>query len=141
VIRVSGPDALDVYSQMVRVRTGVDARGKRKELAPEPWRMQRCSVVHPGSQEVLDGGMAVFFKCPSFAFCEPSFVTLNCCTAPQSFTAEHNVELHTHSGPAVLFIHPFFARALPKPTSLPNQENLPNAPFEWATGLNTGGRY
>ena len=68
VIRVSGPDALDVYSQMVRVRTGGDAKGKRKGLAPEPWKMRRCSIVHPESQEVLDEGMAVFFKGPSFAF-------------------------------------------------------------------------
>ena len=65
VIRVSGPEALDVYSRIVRFRGEGNAKGKRKELAPEPWKMRRCSIVHPESQEVLDEGMAVFFKGPS----------------------------------------------------------------------------
>jgi tRNA modification GTPase len=69
VIRVSGPDALDVYSQMVRVRAGGGAKGKQKEVVPEPWKMRRCSIVHPESQEVLDEGMTVFFQGPSFASC------------------------------------------------------------------------
>jgi hypothetical protein len=71
VIRISGPDALDVYTQMVRVRAGIDAKAKHKKLVPEPWRMRRCSIVHPESQEVLDEGMAVFFKGPSSAFGGP----------------------------------------------------------------------
>jgi len=62
VIRVSGPDALDVYSQMVRIGTGDDAKGKQKEVPPEPWKMRRCSIVHPQSREVLDEGIAVFFQ-------------------------------------------------------------------------------
>ena len=62
MIRVSGPDALDVYSQMVRVGAGVGVKGKQKEVVPEPWKMRRCSIVHPESQEVLDEGMAVFFR-------------------------------------------------------------------------------
>ena len=69
VIRVSGPDALCVYSQMVRVGTRIGAKGKQKEVIPEPWRMRRCSIVHPTSQEVLDEGMAVFFQGPSLTFC------------------------------------------------------------------------
>ena len=62
VIRVSGPDALDVYSHMVRVGAGGGVKGKQKEVTPEPWKMRRCSIVHPKSQEVLDEGMAVFFR-------------------------------------------------------------------------------
>ena len=62
VIRVSGPDALDVYSRMVHVKTGGGAKGKQKEVAPEPWKMRRCSIVHPQSREVLDEGIAVFFR-------------------------------------------------------------------------------
>ena len=62
VIRVSGPDALDVYSHMVRVGTAGGVKGKQKEVTPEPWKMRRCSIVHPKSQEVLDEGMAVFFR-------------------------------------------------------------------------------
>lgn len=68
MIRVSGPDALDVYSRMVHPRGGSNSKGKYKELEPEPWRMRRCSIVHPESREVLDEGMAVFFKGPSLIF-------------------------------------------------------------------------
>ena len=60
VIRVSGPDALEVWRGMVRTRAG--GKGKAREREPEPWRMHRCSVVHPGSGEVLDDGLAVYFK-------------------------------------------------------------------------------
>jgi len=75
VIRVSGPDALDVYSQMVRVSAGGSTKGKQKEVALEPWKMRRCSIVHPESQEVLDEGIAVFFEGPSLTFsrCHISF--------------------------------------------------------------------
>jgi len=73
VIRVSGPDALDVYSQMVRVGTGAGVKGKQKEVLPEPWKMRRCSIVHPESQEVLDEGMAVFFRGPSPTFGQSCF--------------------------------------------------------------------
>ena len=69
MIRVSGPDALDVYSQMVRVGARGSAKGKQKETVPEPWKMRRCNIVHPESQEVLDEGMAVFFRGPSLIFC------------------------------------------------------------------------
>lgn len=68
MIRVSGPDALDVYSQMVCVGARGSAKGKQKEVFPEPWKMRRCSIVHPESQEVLDEGMAVFFKGLSLTF-------------------------------------------------------------------------
>jgi len=68
VIRVSGPDALDVYSRMVRVGAGDSAKGKQKEVVPEPWKMRRCSIVHPTSREVLDEGIAVFFQGTSLAF-------------------------------------------------------------------------
>jgi tRNA modification GTPase len=69
VIRVSGPDVLDVYSRMIRVGTKVGAKGKQKEVVPEPWKIRRCSIVHPESQEVLDEGMAVFFQGLSLKFC------------------------------------------------------------------------
>ena len=67
VIRVSGPDALDVYSQMVRAGAGGVLKGKQREATPEPWKMRRCSIVHPESQEVLDEGLAVFFRGPSLS--------------------------------------------------------------------------
>ena len=102
VIRVSGPDALDVYSRMVHARGGGNLKGKHKEIAPEPWKVRRCSIVHPESQEVLDEGMAVFFKGPPFTFSVRHFSIWGGFVAPHSFTSEHTVELHTHSGPALL---------------------------------------
>ncbi|KAI0334883.1 tRNA modification GTPase TrmE [Cubamyces sp. BRFM 1775] len=82
VVRVSGPDALAVRRQMVQ--TGRDGKGKARERDPEPWRMHRCRVVHPTTKEVLDDGLAVFFK------------------GPKSFTTEDVLEIHVHSGRAII---------------------------------------
>lgn len=57
VIRVSGPQALDVHRQLVKP---VSSRARGQE--PEPWKMQRCDFVHPESKENLDSGLAVFFR-------------------------------------------------------------------------------
>jgi len=57
VVRVSGPDALNVWKAVVR-----PSKGSRND-APEPWKFYRCRICHPGKQEVLDDGLAVFFKC------------------------------------------------------------------------------
>lgn len=65
VIRISGQDALDVWRRMVRLRGGTHGKGKGKECEtdmPEPWRMHKCGIVHPESGELLDDGLAVFFK-------------------------------------------------------------------------------
>ncbi|OJT13192.1 tRNA modification GTPase GTPBP3, mitochondrial [Trametes pubescens] len=82
VIRVSGPDALEVWRQVVQTRR--EGKGKAPERDPEPWKMHRCHVVHPRTQEVLDDGLAVFFK------------------GPKSFTTEDVLELHVHSGRAII---------------------------------------
>lgn len=93
IIRVSGPDALNVWNSVVR-----PVRGKRqantehkttstnatKNTIPTPWKMERCEIVKPGSGELIDDGLAVFFK------------------GPRSFTTEDVVELHIHSGRAVV---------------------------------------
>ena len=61
VIRVSGPDALEVWQTVVD--PSFDSRkGKGRATGPEPWRIHRCKIVHPVSKEVLDDGLAVFFK-------------------------------------------------------------------------------
>ncbi|KAJ7047757.1 tRNA modification GTPase TrmE [Mycena alexandri] len=75
VVRVSGPDTLQVWSQVVKAR-------KTRPL--EPWKMERCHVVHPDTGEILDDGLAVFFK------------------GPKSFTTEDVLELHIHSGRAII---------------------------------------
>ncbi|KAG5219925.1 mitochondrial splicing system protein [Salix suchowensis] len=46
--------------------------------------MEKCKIVHPESGELLDDGLAVFFK------------------GPKSFTTEDVVELHLHSGRAII---------------------------------------
>ncbi|KAJ4000575.1 hypothetical protein F5050DRAFT_1562760 [Lentinula boryana] len=75
VIRISGPDALKVWNSVVQTTS---------KRPPEPWKLQRCKIVHPGRQEVLDDGLAVFFK------------------SPKSFTTEDVLELHIHSGRAII---------------------------------------
>lgn len=56
VIRISGPDALNVWNAMVRTRKPLQGS------SPRPWQFHRCLVVNPGSEETLDEGLAVFFK-------------------------------------------------------------------------------
>lgn len=56
VVRISGPDALQVWRDMVL------RKGTGKEQSPTPWKMYRCDVRHPRSQELLDSGLAVYFK-------------------------------------------------------------------------------
>lgn len=56
VVRVSGPDAMEVWRNVVRT-----AKGHPMHM-PRPWTMERCRVVHPQSGEVIDDGLAVFFK-------------------------------------------------------------------------------
>ena len=59
VIRVSGTEALNVWRDFVCIRS---KKGKSKEMLPEPWKMYRCDVVHPQTRELLDSGLAVYFK-------------------------------------------------------------------------------
>ncbi|GLB33395.1 putative tRNA modification GTPase TrmE [Lyophyllum shimeji] len=58
---------------------------KNKGVTPEPWRMERCRIVKPDNEsEQLDDGLAVYFR------------------GPRSFTTEDVVELHLHSGRAII---------------------------------------
>ncbi|KAG6836923.1 hypothetical protein H0H93_001289 [Arthromyces matolae] len=76
VIRISGPNALDVWKTMVKTP---------KKREPRPWKMERCRVVQPyNHSEHLDDGLAVYFR------------------GPKSFTTEDVVELHLHSGRAII---------------------------------------
>ncbi|KAL5530556.1 MSS1_2 [Sanghuangporus sanghuang] len=97
IIRVSGPDASAVFQHIVRPISksksrslaGYDSEGKRKDKGKEnvelePRKMVRCTVVDPVSGEELDDGLVVFFK------------------APNSFTTQDVLELHLHSGRAVI---------------------------------------
>ncbi|KAF8075970.1 hypothetical protein FPV67DRAFT_1558557 [Lyophyllum atratum] len=78
VVRISGPDALLVWKHMVRTP-------KNGDTLPEPWKMERCHIVQPrNASEQLDDGLAVYFR------------------GPRSFTTEDVVELHLHSGRAII---------------------------------------
>ncbi|PFH50334.1 hypothetical protein AMATHDRAFT_75678 [Amanita thiersii Skay4041] len=86
VVRVSGKEAISVWKQMVRPTYSHSAH-----LLPRSWRMEHCRIVKPSlqcqptvSESVLDEGLAVYFK------------------GPRSFTTEDVVELHVHSGRAVV---------------------------------------
>ncbi len=59
------------------MKTRGEGKGKAKACEPEPWKMHRCEVVHPGSGEVLDDGLAVFFKGES-PLRALGFAELNC---------------------------------------------------------------
>jgi len=72
VIRVSGDNAVDVYKNL----TG------KKEL--EPRKAVFSSFYNPKTKEILDKGIAIYFK------------------SPASFTGEDIVEFHVHGGKAVV---------------------------------------
>jgi hypothetical protein len=57
IIRVSGPHALDVWKRAVRTRG--DRSGRP---GPQAWKMYRCRIVDPESEEMLDDGLAVYFR-------------------------------------------------------------------------------
>ncbi|KAG9219502.1 hypothetical protein CCMSSC00406_0005396 [Pleurotus cornucopiae] len=84
VIRVSGPDALDVWKRVIRNARRRGDLGNGIYYQPEQRKMEKCKIVHPESGELLDDGLAVFFK------------------GPKSFTTEDVVELHLHSGRAII---------------------------------------
>src|SRR6267154_5726951 len=54
VIRVSGPDALDVWRRVTRKTKSGDT--------PSPWMLQRRHVIDPETEEKLDDSLSVFFK-------------------------------------------------------------------------------
>jgi tRNA modification GTPase len=66
--------------------------------------MERCRVAHPHSGEIIDDGLAVFFK-GILLFHEitgPARRRIFLNAAPNSFTTEDVLELHVHSGRAIL---------------------------------------
>lgn len=58
VIRISGPDALEVWRNMVKPYSAA----KNAKEYPEPWKMERCRIKDFQTAEILDDGLAVFFK-------------------------------------------------------------------------------
>ncbi|CAE7146397.1 unnamed protein product [Rhizoctonia solani] len=79
VIRISGTRSYELYSKLLRPTTE-DALGH----SIQPWKLKRCRLIDPGTEEVLDDTLAVFFR------------------GPRSFTTEDSLELHLHSSRAVI---------------------------------------
>eukprot|EP00002_Diphylleia_rotans_P033105 TRINITY_DN7007_c0_g1_i2.p1 TRINITY_DN7007_c0_g1~~TRINITY_DN7007_c0_g1_i2.p1 ORF type:complete len:433 (-),score=77.64 TRINITY_DN7007_c0_g1_i2:157-1455(-) len=73
VIRISGSEAKQVLDRMCRF-----------VMEPERDKLTQTSIVHPKTRELLDKGMAVWFK------------------GPRSYTGEDTVEFHLHGSPAVV---------------------------------------
>ncbi|GJJ07254.1 hypothetical protein Clacol_001454 [Clathrus columnatus] len=87
VIRISGPEALSVWHRILKPFSS-----NAKQKKPLPRVTHRCYVVNKltdDSEEVLDDGLAIFFKGALFY-------------SPRSFTNEDVLELHLHSSPATL---------------------------------------
>lgn len=57
VVRVSGPDALHVWTRMTRSHNL-----SRPLPDPKPWKLHRCRIVHPENESLIDDGLAVYFR-------------------------------------------------------------------------------
>ncbi|EUC57827.1 tRNA modification GTPase [Rhizoctonia solani AG-3 Rhs1AP] len=79
VIRISGTRSRELYSKLLRP-TPEHAPGR----SIQPWKLKRCRLIDPGTEELLDDTLAVFFR------------------GPRSFTTEDSLELHLHSSRAVI---------------------------------------
>ncbi|KJA14653.1 hypothetical protein HYPSUDRAFT_150101 [Hypholoma sublateritium FD-334 SS-4] len=110
IVRVSGPDALLVWDKMVRSHD--PKRGMMK--TPTPWKMQRCRIIHPENESLIDDGLAIYFR------------------APFSYTTKPTLELHIHSGRALI------AALLSSLSLLPNLR--PAEPGEFTRQALLGGR-
>lgn len=63
VVRISGPEALEIWRSMVKVSSRPARHsGPASQPDPEPWRMYRADILHPETRELLDSGLAVYFK-------------------------------------------------------------------------------
>jgi len=116
IIRVSGPDALDVWQRMVRPAQRAAAavarhtndhhdpsdahrHGKHsdetpaRQRHPEAQKLERCHIVDPHTAEHLDDALAVFFRGASR---HPSSLLLACCSP----FAHPIPELLTHASTA-----------------------------------------
>ena len=98
VVRVSGPGALLVWKNIVRPYRTTPA-------PPVPWKMERCRIIQPQNEgEQLDDALAVYFKGmhPLYRALISCHLSSQLTLGPKSFTTEDVVELHLHSGRAII---------------------------------------
>jgi tRNA modification GTPase len=74
VIRISGPNSLDILRTLVA----------SESFNPQPNLLKLRSLIDPSTGEMLDQALVCYFK------------------APHSFTGEDLVELHCHGSPVLL---------------------------------------
>ncbi|KAK4046862.1 mitochondrial splicing system protein [Microbotryomycetes sp. JL201] len=85
IIRISGPDALQVYDRMTIAahQTPTQSCTARHVNQPRPRRALLRKIVHPVTRQVLDEAIVLYFP------------------ASSSLTAQPTLELHTHGSPAL----------------------------------------
>jgi tRNA modification GTPase len=94
-VRVSGPDAKVVWDNMVR-----SYKPNKPIKDPIPWKLHRCHIVHPKNKSLIDDGLAVYFQGNLHLLF--FFTQIKTTTAPHSYTTYPTVELHIHSGRALI---------------------------------------
>ena len=104
VVRVSGPDVTEVWEKLVRLPNNLSAEGSRHMGISFPWKLRRCQIVHPETEEPIDEGLAVYFKGARLLLSVLRVLIFLpvIIIAPRSFTAEDVLELHVHSGRAIV---------------------------------------
>ncbi|KAF8607914.1 P-loop containing nucleoside triphosphate hydrolase protein [Ceratobasidium sp. AG-I] len=85
VVRISGSRSRELSFKLLRpATTNAPNTGRSTSFDSQPWKLKRCQVIDPETEEVLDDALAVFFR------------------GPRSFTTEDSLELHLHSSRAVI---------------------------------------
>jgi len=126
IVRVSGPDALTVWKRMVRSHHTKNAIDN-----PTPWRMRRCRIVNPEDESLIDDGLAVYFRGLYLCIFDSTFDSIYP-IAPYSYTTRPTIELHIHSGRALI------SAILSSLSSIPNLR--PAEPGEFTRQALLGGR-
>ncbi|KAG8769947.1 mitochondrial splicing system protein, partial [Ceratobasidium sp. 428] len=102
VVRISGSRSKQLHDKLLRPATSASETVGTLDL--QPWKLKRCQVVDPESNEILDDGLAVFFRGKSLLSMRhpPAVRNLRLNQGPRSFTTEDSLELHLHSSRAVI---------------------------------------
>lgn len=106
ILRVSGPDALNVWRDMTKPPRQ-QLEGVRRSVAatvrdPPARKAMLRRIVHPKTNEVLDEGIVLYFpgEWPSFRTRQTSLTFGR--AADSALTAQPTLELHTHGSPALM---------------------------------------
>lgn len=61
VVRISGSRSSELALKLLRPMTA-NVPGTFRSFDAQPWRLKRCQVIDPETEEVLDDALAVFFR-------------------------------------------------------------------------------